>query len=383
MLAPPPAPNAPELLAGDARLTPVPTTLAASYVARLAADGTRNLVTNAASLMLLLRSGAVDLPVSVDDGTLGHSYVTSPHSAYVLYARDEIALLGLGRMRLAADAVLRTLSGLLRSMRLNRAVHLDNWLLSTNLHGSWDGAGLAGMRHLLADRFPDHFLIIRSLDPWTCPALLDAVRHDGWTLLPARQVWVTDDLAGQWLPRGQTRADAKALRRSGLHTGRADALTERDCARIADLYRQLYVGRYSAINPIFTPDFIQAAAAIGLLTFLVARDGQGQIMAFSALRSAGGVGTVPLMGYDMTRPQGEGLYRIASYMAAETAMRAGLRFHGSAGAGEFKRSRGAHGVIEYMAVDARHLSAPRRAGLALLAAGLNAFMKPMLERNGW
>jgi hypothetical protein len=92
---------------------------------------------------------------------------------------------------------------------------------------------------------------------------------------------------------------------------------------------------------------------------------------------------VPLLGYDMTRPQSEGLYRIASYMAADAAMNTGLRFHGSAGAGEFKRNRGARGIIEYMAVDGRHLSAPRRAGLAVLAAGLNAAMKPMLERNGW
>lgn len=383
MLFIPPASHAPELLEGATLLTHAPGTLAASYVARLASDGTRNLVTNAASRVLLLGSGPIDLPVTVDDGTLGHSYVSSPHSAYVLYARDEIALLGLGHARFAAEAVLRTLSGLLRAMRLNRAVHLDNWLLSTNLHGEWQGTGLAAMRTLLSARFPDHFLIIRSLDPWTCPALLDAVCHDGWTLLPARQVWVTDDLAASWLPRGQTRADAKALRRSGLQTGRADNLSERDCARIADLYHQLYVGRYSAINPIFTPEFVRVAAAIGLLTFLVARDAQGQIMAFSALRSAGGVGTVPLMGYDMTRPQSEGLCRIASYMAAEAAMDTGLRFHGSSGAGEFKRSRGARGVIEYMAVDGRHLSAPRRAGLAVLAAGLNAFMKPMLERNGW
>lgn len=383
MLAIVPDNNTPALIERAALPSHAPDTLAASYVARLTADGTRKLVTNAASQMLLLRSGPFDLPVTVDDGTLGHSYVSSPHSAYVLYARDEIALLGLGRMRFAAEAVLNTLSALLRTMRLNRAVHLDNWLLSTNLHGTWDGAGLAQMRALLSARFPDHFLIIRSLDPWTCPTLLDAVRQDGWTLLPARQVWVTDDLAAAWLPRGQTRADAKALRRSGLTTGQATHLSERDCARIADLYHQLYVGRYSAINPIFTPEFVRVAATIGLLTFLVARDGEGEIMAFSALRSAGGVGTVPLMGYDLTRPQSEGLYRIASYMAAEAAMHAGLRFHGSSGAAEFKRSRGARGVIEYMAVDGRHLSAVRRAGLALLAAGLNAFMKPMLERTGW
>lgn len=383
MLAPPPAPNAPELLAGDARLTPVPTTLAASYVARLAADGTRNLVTNAASLMLLLRSGAVDLPVSVDDGTLGHSYVTSPHSAYVLYARDEIALLGLGRMRLAADAVLRTLSGLLRSMRLNRAVHLDNWLLSTNLHGDWTGQGLARMRALLSALYPDHFLIVRSLDPWTCPALLEAVRADGWTLLPARQVWVTDDLASEWRPRNQTRNDARALRRSGLLAEQPAQLGQADCRRIAELYHQLYVGRYSAINPIFTPRFIALSASTGLLSYCVARDEAGRIMAFSALRSAGGVGTVPLMGYDTARPQAEGLYRIASYLAGELAMSRGLRFHGSAGASHFKRNRGARGVMEFMAVDARHLSRARRAGLAVLAAGLDRIMKPLLERNGW
>lgn len=383
VLAVPPPTAALDLLDGAALPPAAPGALAAAYVAHLSAAGTPALVRNAVSRPFLLRSGPLDLPVTVDDGSLGHAYVSSPHSAYVLYARDEIALLGLGHRRLVADAVLNTLGGLLRAMRLNRAVHLDNWLLSTNLHGNWDGTGLADMRHLLSARFPDHFAIIRSLDPWTCPALFDAVRRDGWTLLPARQIWVTDDLAASWLPRGQTRADAKALRRSGLQPEAPVELGPHDCERIADLYHQLYVGRYSAINPIFTPEFVRVSASIGLLTYLVARDSAGQIMVFSALRSTGGVGTVPLMGYDRTRPQSEGLYRIASYLAADAAMHRGLRFHGSAGAGEFKRNRGAHGVIEYMAVDGRHLSPARRAGLAVLATGLNAFMKPMLERNGW
>lgn len=357
--------------------------LAARYVAALRADGTAAFVTNAASEVMLLRHGDLQLPVTIDDGTPGRSYVASPHSAYVLYARDEIALVGLGAMRHAADAVLATLDGLLRTIRLNRAVHLDNWLLSTNLHGDWTGQGLARMRALLSALYPDHFLIVRSLDPWTCPALLEAVRADGWTLLPARQVWVTDDLASEWRPRNQTRNDARALRRSGLLAEQPAQLCPADCRRIAELYHQLYVGRYSAINPIFTPRFIALSASTGLLSYCVARDEAGRIMAFSALRSAGGVGTVPLMGYDTARPQAEGLYRIASYLAGELAMSRGLRFHGSAGASHFKRNRGARGVMEFMAVDARHLSRARRAGLAVLAAGLDRIMKPLLERNGW
>lgn len=357
--------------------------LPARHVAGFRAHGTPALIANAACEVMLLRVGDLRLPVTVDDGAPGRSYVSSPHSTYVLYPRDEIALMGLGHVRYAAEGVLGLLAGLLRVIRLNRAVHLDNWMLSTSLHGTWDGNGLAAMREALAGRFADHATIIRSLDPWTCPALLEAVRADGWTLLPARQVWVTDDLARDWRPRNNTANDRRALRKSGLTRETPTTLTHAECERIAALYRQLYVGRYSAINPQFTPCFIAESAASGLLEYCLLKEASGEIMAFTALRSAGGVGTVPLLGYDTGRPQEEGLYRIASYCAAEMALARGLRFHGSAGASLFKRNRGARGVIEYMAVDARHLSAPRRAGLALLASGLERFMVPLLERQGW
>jgi hypothetical protein len=372
----------PELLC-DAAALAEDGSLAARHVAGFRAAGTGALIANSACEVMLLRAGAARLPVTIDDGTHGRSYVSSPHSTYVLYPRDEIALMGLGGVRYLAEGVLGTIAGLIRLARLGRAVHLDNWLLSTNLHGAWEGEALPAARALLAERFPEHFTIIRSLDPWTSPALFDAVRADGWTLLPARQVWVTDDLQRDWHPRSHTKADARALRRSGLVLERPDTITAADAARIADLYHQLYVGRYSAINPRFTARFIGESAASGLLTYSLLRDAAGTVMAFAALRSAGGVGTVPLMGYDTARPQEEALYRIASYAASALALERGLRFHGSAGASQFKRNRGARGVIEYMAVDGRHLSAPRRAGLALLAAGLNRFMVPMLERQGW
>jgi hypothetical protein len=371
-----------ELLCDATALT-ADRSLAARHVAGFRAHGTPALIANAACEVRLLRHGETRLPVTIDDGAHGHSYVTSPHSTYVLYPRDEIALMGLGGVRYAAEGVLAAVAGLLRLSRLNRAVHLDSWLLSTNLHGDWDGAGLADMREALAAWFPDHVTIIRSVDSWTCPALMDAVRADGWTLLPARQVWVTDDLARDWRARSHTKADARALRRSRLTLERPGTITAPDAARIAQLYHHLYIGRYSAINPRFTPAYIAMSAASGLLQYNLLRDTTGEIMAFAALACAGGVGTVPLMGYDTSRPQDEALYRIASYCAADLALTRGMRFHGSAGASQFKRNRGATGVIEYMAVDGRHLSSGRRAGLALLAKGLNRIMVPMLESRGW
>lgn len=370
-------------LLSDAPALAADGSLAARHVATFRSHGSKALIANAACEVMLLRCGDARLPVTIDDGTRGRSYVSSPHSTYVLYPRDEIALMGLGEVRYAAEGVLGAVAGLMRLTRLNRAVHLDNWLLSTNLHGGWDGTGLPAMREIIAARFPDHWTIIRSVDPWTCPSLFDAVRADGWTLLPARQVWVTDDLARDWLPRSHTKADARALRRSGLTLERPAEIAAADARRIADLYRQLYVERYSVLNPQFTARYIAASAASGLLDYNLLRDETGTIMAFAALRSAGAVGTVPMMGYDTSRPQDEALYRVASYCAADLALGRGLRFHGSAGASQFKRNRGARGVIEYMAVDGRHLSAARRAGLAVLAAGLDRFMAPMLVRRGW
>ena len=325
-----PREGAAELVCDSERIAADPS-LAAQYVRALAEHGPQALITNAASQPYVMTYGEHSFPITLEDGEFGHTYVTSPHSAYVLYARDEIDIIGMRAGRTAAKGVLGVLDALLRSLRLNRTVHLDNWLLSTNLHGEWQGEGLHEMRKVLTDRFPDRFVILRSLDAWSCPALLEAARRDGWVLLPSRQIWVTDDLRRDWKKRNNTQNDRRALKKSGFSVDEPESLTLAEAERIAQLYYQLYVGRYSAINPIFTPRFIETAARIGLLHFRLVRAVDGTILAASGMRSAGGIATVPLLGYDLGRPQTEGLYRIASYLATDWAMERGLRFNGSAG----------------------------------------------------
>ena len=374
--------SAPELVS-SARELEDDGSLAARHVAALRNAGLSSLIANAASEPLLLRHGPWRLPVTVEDGSYGNTYVASPHSAYVLYARDEIDIVGMKLGRTAARGVLGVMDGLLRCLRINRTVHLDNWLLSTNLHGDWKGEGLPAMREMLSARFPDHFLVLRSLDPWSCPELLEAAREDGWVLMPSRQIWVTSDLRTQWKKRNNSQNDRRALRKSGLRVEEITTIGDTDAERIADLYHQLYIGRYSGLNPRFTARFITASARNGLLEYRVARDANGTIMAAAGMRVAGAIATLPLLGYDLSRPRSEALYPIASYLASEWAMERDLRFNGSAGAGHYKQLRGATGQIEYVAVHASHLPRVRRAGLAFLARSLNALMVPMLEKQGW
>lgn len=357
--------------------------MAAAYAAAFARHGTRHFIANATSRMALLAGEGAALPVTVDDGGYGRSYVASPHSAYALYAREELDIVGMRRGRTAARAALSVADRLLHAVQFNRAVHLDNWMLSTNLHGEWTGNGLTAMRRMLTQHCPDHFLILRSLDSWGSAALLDAAKADGWILVPARQIWVVDDLRQEWRGRSDYGNDRRALARSGLRIEDVTQFPAEDCARVAQLYAMLYIDRYSSLNPRFTEDFVAMTQASGAMAYRVARDPSGQIMSVAGMLERGGIMTPSIVGYDTGRPQSEALYRIATFMFCDWAMERGFALHGSAGAAHFKRQRGAHGVIEYMAVFADHLPVARRSAVKMLAQILERFAVPMMQREGW
>ena len=373
----------PQLLEGQALVAAAGAHPADGFAAAITAQGVQTFIANVTSRLAVLNAGGHAFPVTIDDGGYGRSYVASPHSAYVAYARREMALMGLKRGRAAASTAIAAADALLRAARVNRIVHLDNWLLSTNLHGGWRGEGLAAMRQMLTARFPDHWLAIRSLDDWGSPALLATARDDGWLLLPARQIWVVDDVERQWRCTRDAAYDQKLLDRSGLRITMDAALTPELATQIAGLYRQLYLGKYSPLNPDFTAPFIDLLQQTGWMRYHLAHDRHGALVAVAGVLARGDVMTVPVLGYDLARPQDEGLYRIACHLCSMDAASRGLRLHQSAGAAEFKRRRGARPQIEYMAVYARHLPAYRRAPLYALRTALERWVVPMMQSNQW
>lgn len=345
--------------------------------------GAAAMVSNVSTRLSALDVAGRTMPVTVDDGAIGGSYVCSPHSAYVLYARAELDLLKVGWTSYPSRAALAVLDLVLKAARINRIVHLGNWLLSTNLHGGWRGEGVKAAREALAGAHPDHLLGIRSVDDWSSPGLRDALIADGWIMVPSRQVWVVDDLARDWRTGNQYGNDRRLVARCPLAVSDLESIEAGEAARIADLYAMLYIGKYSALNPIFTPAFIHASASSGMMSYRVARDPGGTIVAVAGMWERGGVMTPPVVGYDTARPKSEGLYRIASWMFMERAMEAGWRLHGSAGAAHFKRLRGARPVIEWNAYHAAHLPAARRKSVEALALLLERFVVPVMVAKQW
>ena len=372
-----------EPLAGPHDGWPPGTAVERAYLEAFAQEGSTTLIANLRTRMLGLRWRERVFPVTVNDAEYGDSYVALPHTAYALYAKAELRLVGIGAaapvLGLLADAV-----GLgLRAARINRIVHLDNWLVSTNLHGDWAGEGLDEIRECLTQQFPGHILAIRSLESWSSAALLERCRAEGWRLLPSRQIYVTDDLARDWAPRRDTRQDAKLLAQAPYQLDPMDKLAPGDAERIAELYRLLYLGRYSGLNPAFTARYIELTHRTGLLRYRGLRDVDGRLVAVVGCWIRDGILTTPIVGYDTSLPVAAGLYRMACLLLSRMALERGARLNSSAGAAGFKRNRGARPVIEYSAFFVEHLSWARRAAIGALETGLNRFLVPAMAQHGW
>lgn len=349
------------------------------YLEGIAHAGVTQLISNVQTQWLALTHVARVFPVTVNDGEIGESYVCLPQGAYISYALQELDIVNVGWLKPMLRMLVKGAARLLQAAKINRIVHLDNWLLSTNLHGDWEGDGVGAIRQHLVEAYPSHILAIRSVDPWSSPTLLRALQKDGWRLLPSRQIWVTQDLHVNWAKRNNTHNDRRQVRKSGLSIEHLATMRPDDASRIAQLYHMLYVGKYSPLNPVFSSGWITMTHEAGIVEYLVARDSDGVIQAVSGSFIRGGILTPPVVGYDTTKPPSAGLYRIASYLFSQTAAERGLRLNGSAGAAEFKRNRGATGVIEYTAMYVAHLSFRRRAILRLLEFVLVTLVVPVMK----
>jgi len=353
-----------------------------AYLEAFAHAGSSALISNLRTRVLGLRWQDWIFPVTVNEAEYGDAYVCLPHTAYALYAKAELRIVDTGRWAPLLARLADAAGFVLRRARINRIVHLGNWMLSTNLHGGWAGEGLTEILALLVRNFPGHIVAIRSLNAWSDAAVIARVRAEGWRLLPSRQVYVTEDLDRDWAVRRNTMRDLALLARTQYRIDPLETLEPGDAERIARLYWLLYLERYSGLNPAFTPAYIEMTHRTGIIRYRGLRHPEGALVAVVGCFVRGGILTTPIVGYDTARPIEEGLYRMASVLFARVAQECGARLNGSAGAADFKRYRGARPVIEYSAFFTAHLSWPRRMIVTFLEWILNRFLVPLMVERG-
>jgi hypothetical protein len=358
-------------------------------------DGTREFVENVGVDLDVVTIGGERVPLTVSTrsttppGREPESYVVSPLSHFVHYAREELRELPSPVARQTGSALLRGLDTVLSPARLDDVVIVGNALLSTNLLPDPGEGDVEALTRDLRARFPSHAIAWRSVHGRgsSLPATL---RRAGYRLIPARSVLFTSTRDGEWLSLRDNRRDAALLDGSGYRaidapiagaTGMSPLPVRQ---RIARLYEQLYIERYSRLNPRYTAGFIGLAQRSGLLRFtlLEQSDPPHRIDGVLGTTMAHGYLAAPVLGYDTTLPKERGLYRMLTHLMTRTAHEHGVDLHGSSGVAGFKRNRGAEAEFEYLAVYARHLPFLRRTAWGALEAVVTTIAVPLVRRYG-
>ena len=302
-------------------------------------------------------------PASVNDGNDAQNcYLCSPRAQYVDYAAYELSRLTHSWITAPVRTLLAVAGRALRRVALDRTVILNNWLLSTNLYPpEWRGEGLGDLVASLTARYPDHAILLRSLNARQNPALLSALRRAGARLLASRVVWHYEGADARFTRATDYRRDLRLLEPPEWETGGTEDLRPGDMEAFARRYAQLYVDKYTALNPRYTANFLAACHANGVLRFQGLRERvSGRWLGVAGIFERGSVLTAPIVGYDTGLPLARGLYRTLMALVLRETARRGVLLNLSAGAGSFKRLRGGEACVEFTAVFAAHLPRARR-----------------------
>jgi hypothetical protein len=333
------------------------------YLADFLEQGPRGMV-EAADLerLVLVLDGATPraVPVVVNDGREERCYFLSPRVHYVDYMRVELAKMEDNAAARWLSAAVAVLGGMAAPLGFNRCVSANNWFFTTNPLASLDAGELASVVAVLARRYPTMPIVFRSVDARTQDRRAAFVEA-GFRLVINRPVfeWTPETMRnGPRRPRRHVRDELRLLDRLPWES---DArLAPADAARVAALYRGLYLEKHSGYNARYTERFFRALGESGLVRFALLRRA-GEIIAFVtyAVEPTRIVGAV--VGYDLGLDRREyPLYRSAMAMLLQLSIDADRTLFLSTGAAEFKRQRGAYEWLEHEAVYDCHLPAPKR-----------------------
>ena len=354
--------------------------IAGDYVSAFIRDGPQAYIANLETSVDLYRWGGHFLPMTINDGGHVDTFVCSPRVGLIDYTREELARFPNRAIVPLLRTIVDSAGAVLSLANMNRVVHVNNWMMSTNLPVDID-PGLAGSQtDSLVARFPDYLLAIRSLTTRHSAELIDALKSAGWMLLPSRQIYLVDDVESQLMKRRDARRDERIWQDGSYVYEELEGVSEADAERIAELYRLLYLEKYSYLNPVYTARFVSMTQEIGLIRYLVLRDGEGTIQGFGGMHRFGRHATMPLIGYNTAVAQEHGLYRLTFHAGSRYAARNSLAFNMSSGAAAFKLNRGGTPEMEFTAYYFRHLPLQRRMPFGFLRMIADKVGVPILRR---
>ena len=354
---------------------------AVTFVCFLKNKSTEHFIKNIKSDIEILKVEQKYYPITINRTEYQNSYVCSPYTAYISYARDELGLIQSTRMQWVFRAMIWGASGLLKLGKINQTASINNWLFSTNLVPEWKAGTVKRLTQDLTQLHPYHALSIRSLNTITNPQLIKNLSANGWMMLPARQIYLFNTDEKDWWTRNNVKNDQRLLRKTDLEQVLPEQHSSEDFKAIEACYNKLYIEKHSTFNPQYNADYFEFLHQNRLIEFFSFRDKDKKIVASIGLFTQQNTITAPIAGYDTDQPKSLGLYRLLIAQLLKTTHERDQVLNLSSGASDFKMQRGGQAVIEYTAFYVDHLPSKQKFILRFFTKLMNRFAPKVFADN--
>ncbi|MEO1010011.1 MAG: hypothetical protein AAFX53_01820 [Bacteroidota bacterium] len=289
-------------------------------------------------------------------------YLFSFPAQYIDYSRAEILK---GRQykksqRFTARFLFPPLRVLAEPLDLEKVVFVNNFFLATNLYEGNSPLAHSNVLDYLRKRYPDRAIVYRSVNDMTGIDLFQKLKKQGGLPLACRQLYILDPANKKYLKKRPVVQDRKLWEKSqDLFWEQATELPLKEMEVLLKYYRQLYLEKYSPLNPDYTPEFIKASMDSGMLDYYVLRaKANNALVAIQAVTQTKEVLCTPLIGYNQNWPKERGLYRLMNHQLTHFAAAQGKILNMSSGASKFKKQRGGVPCFDHHIVFTDHL--PKR-----------------------
>jgi hypothetical protein len=334
--------------------------LAKRHLLPLIQEGPETFIQNAKTRLCLLMLDELIIPLSVNETEYHNCYLLSSYFV-AAHLKERLEKSG-NRFKFLSKPFVALFGALLKWMKINKVVIINNWLLTTNPYPELTKPQIKAITAFLKKRFPDHYFMFRSVNTYVSSTVYDALSFEHFRLIPCRQVYLYDAHLTSKLPPSVIRKQKKDTNRIGNKKYAieiATSLTEEEIQRLLQLYRNVYVGKYTQYSPLYTEKFLRHALQNSTMCLKLLKK-EGAIYGVAGFLQKNGYLLVPFFGYDTSLPQEEGLYRMLSAIIMEEIEGRNLISHQGSGAGQFKKWRGFIEHLEYVGIYDRHLPLFRR-----------------------
>ena len=354
--------------------------LGKSYLLPLLIHGTKHYINNVDTELLVLSVGDSIIPLTVNNQEWSNSYVCSPYTHYITYAKEEVHKLKNKPLEMLLNILLFAIDRIVKSTRINKVVMVNNWLFSTNIYPEISAEQIHLIATMLRNTFPQHAIVFRSIDTFRSNKILQILKKEGFSPVATRKVYFWDPSKSlrSKHARKYIRGDKSVARQTDYDMLTSNDLQLKDSTRMKKLYDLLYIHKYSLHNLQFNENFFQLVLNQNVLQVHVLRKKliDGVIIYYQL----NGVLVSPIVGYDTGLAKTVGLYRMLLLDATNQAHSSDILFHASSGVGGYKINRGSIGAMEYNLVYTRHLPMYRRFGWKLIQRIVDAIAVPLLSK---